>query len=54
MSKKEIRDAFAEGWTIESIKPYRVEAPPDVKEFKFSEGGPKRGSLWYGGLAYDK
>jgi SAM-dependent methyltransferase len=41
VSQKEFRDAFAEGWKIESIEPYRVETRPDIKEFTFSEGGPK-------------
>ena len=39
VSKKELHDAFAKGWTIESIEPIRVEVRPDLKEF--SEGGPK-------------
>jgi cyclopropane fatty-acyl-phospholipid synthase-like methyltransferase len=41
MSKKELNDAFAEGWSIEAIEPVRVEVRPDFKEFSFSEGGPK-------------
>ncbi len=41
VSKKELRDAFAEGWTIESIEPVRVEVRPDLKDMSFSEGGPK-------------
>jgi cyclopropane fatty-acyl-phospholipid synthase-like methyltransferase len=41
VSKRELHDAFAEGWSIESIQPSRVEVRPDFKEFSFSEGGPK-------------
>ena len=41
ISKKELHDAFAQGWDIESIEPTRVETRPDLKEFTFSEGGPK-------------
>lgn len=41
VSEKEIRDAFAEGWDVESIEPTRFEVRPDLKDFTFSEGGPK-------------
>jgi cyclopropane fatty-acyl-phospholipid synthase-like methyltransferase len=41
VSKKELYDAFAHGWSIESIKPCRVEVRPDVRDLSFSEGGPK-------------
>jgi cyclopropane fatty-acyl-phospholipid synthase-like methyltransferase len=41
VSKKELHDAFAEGWAIESIEPVRAEVRPDFKDFTFSEGGPK-------------
>jgi SAM-dependent methyltransferase len=41
VSKQELYDAFAEGWTIESIEPTRVEVRPDLKDLTFSEGGPK-------------
>ena len=41
VSRKEIEDAFAEGWAMESIVPSRFEVRPDLKEFTFSEGGPK-------------
>jgi cyclopropane fatty-acyl-phospholipid synthase-like methyltransferase len=41
VSAKEIRDAFAEGWVIESIEPVRFEVRPDLKDFTFSQGGPK-------------
>jgi SAM-dependent methyltransferase len=41
VSAKEIRDAFAEGWAVESIEPTRFEVRPELKDFSFSEGGPK-------------
>ena len=41
VSRKEIEDAFAEGWTVESIGPTRFEVRPDLKDFTFSEGGPR-------------
>jgi SAM-dependent methyltransferase len=41
VSKKEIEDAFAEGWKIESIVPSRYEVRPELKDMSFSEGGPK-------------
>jgi len=44
VSKKELQDAFAQGWRIESIEPARAEVRPDFKEIGFSEGGPK---VWF-------
>src|SRR5207249_4267789 len=41
ISKAELQNAFAQGWTVESIKPIRFEVRPDLKDFQFSEGGPK-------------
>ena len=41
VSQKELHDAFAQGWAIESIEPTRAEVRPDVKDLSFSEGGPK-------------
>jgi cyclopropane fatty-acyl-phospholipid synthase-like methyltransferase len=41
VSKKELHDAFAEGWRIESIEPTRAEVRPDFKDITFSEGGPR-------------
>ena len=41
VSKKELHDAFAQGWDIESIQASRIETRPDLKDFTFSEGGPK-------------
>jgi len=41
VSKKELDDALAKGWGIESIEPSRFEVRPDLKDLTFSEGGPK-------------
>ena len=41
VSRQEIEDAFAEGWEVESIEPSRFEVRPDLKDIRFSEGGPK-------------
>jgi cyclopropane fatty-acyl-phospholipid synthase-like methyltransferase len=41
VSKKELYDAFAQGWGVESIQPCQVEVRPDMKDLSFSEGGPK-------------
>ncbi len=40
VSKKELHDAFADGWEVESIQPVRVEVNPEFTAV-FSEGGPK-------------
>jgi len=40
VTKREIVDAFADGWKVESIEPRQIETIP-VKDFSFSEGGPK-------------
>lgn len=41
VSRHEIEEAFANGWTIESIEPARFEVRPDLKDISFSEGGPR-------------
>jgi cyclopropane fatty-acyl-phospholipid synthase-like methyltransferase len=41
VSKKELHEAFAKGWNIESIEAARFEVRPDLKDLQFSEGGPK-------------
>jgi SAM-dependent methyltransferase len=41
VSKKELHDAFAEGWAVERIEATRFEVRPDMKDFTFSEGGPR-------------
>ena len=45
ISRREFEDAFAKGWSIESLEPSRFEVRPDLKDFSFSEGGPK---AWFG------
>ena len=41
VSEKELQESFANGWSIESIQPSRFEVRSDMKDFHFSEGGPK-------------
>jgi 2-polyprenyl-3-methyl-5-hydroxy-6-metoxy-1,4-benzoquinol methylase len=41
VSRQELHDAFAHGWSVESIAPSRFEVRPDLKGLSFSEGGPK-------------
>jgi cyclopropane fatty-acyl-phospholipid synthase-like methyltransferase len=41
VSERELRDAFAKGWTVEEIRLTQFEVRPDFKDFSFSEGGPK-------------
>lgn len=41
VSRKEIEDAFADGWVVESIEPSRYEVRPDPKDPSFSRGGPR-------------
>ncbi len=41
VSRKEIEDAFAEGWVVESIEPSRYEVRSDPNDISFSDGGPR-------------
>ena len=41
VSKEELYDAFAEGWSVESVEPSRFEVRPDLKDISSSEGGPR-------------
>jgi cyclopropane fatty-acyl-phospholipid synthase-like methyltransferase len=41
VSNRELHDAFAQGWVIESIAPSCYEVRPDLKDLIFSEGGPR-------------
>jgi cyclopropane fatty-acyl-phospholipid synthase-like methyltransferase len=41
VTKKELHDAFANGWVIESVEPSRFEVRPDLKDLTFSAGGPR-------------
>lgn len=38
---KEIEDAFAQCWTVESIEPSRYEVRPDPDDSSFRDGGPR-------------
>jgi SAM-dependent methyltransferase len=41
VSQQELHDAFGQGWQVESVRPSRFEVRPDLKDLRFSEGGPK-------------
>jgi cyclopropane fatty-acyl-phospholipid synthase-like methyltransferase len=41
VSRKEIEDAFAQGWVIESIEPSEYEVRPDSPGYDPNVGGPK-------------
>jgi SAM-dependent methyltransferase len=41
VSRKEIEDAFAQGWVVESIEPAWYEVRPDPNDPSFRDGGPK-------------
>jgi cyclopropane fatty-acyl-phospholipid synthase-like methyltransferase len=41
ISKKELQDAFAKGWAIESIRLVQLELNPKMTGMTFSQGGPK-------------
>jgi SAM-dependent methyltransferase len=41
VSRRELYDAFADGWEVESIEPCQIEVNPEFTEVKFSDGGPK-------------
>jgi SAM-dependent methyltransferase len=41
VSRAELDAAFADGWTIESVEPFRFEVRPDIPDLAFSPGGPK-------------
>ena len=41
VSKKELHDAFAKGWNVESIQPVQAETRPDLKD-PMPSGGGKR------------
>lgn len=50
VSKQELDDAFANGWTVESIEPSRYEVISNLKDLTFSEGGPK---AWFAVIRRD-
>jgi cyclopropane fatty-acyl-phospholipid synthase-like methyltransferase len=41
VSRRELHDAFADGWDVESIQPVQIEVNSEFSEMTFSEGGPK-------------
>ncbi len=41
VSRKELHDAFADGWEVETVQPCQIEVNSGFTEIKFSEGGPK-------------
>ncbi|HLW67894.1 MAG TPA: class I SAM-dependent methyltransferase [Gemmataceae bacterium] len=41
ITRQDLHDAFAAGWSVESIQPARFETAPNLKDITFSEGGPK-------------
>ena len=41
VSRRELYDAFADGWAVESIRGIQIETHPEFTEIQFSEGGPK-------------
>jgi ubiquinone/menaquinone biosynthesis C-methylase UbiE/catechol 2,3-dioxygenase-like lactoylglutathione lyase family enzyme len=41
VSRRELEEAFSRGWVMDSVELSRFEVRPDLKDFSFSEGGPK-------------
>jgi SAM-dependent methyltransferase len=41
VSRQELEETFANGWTIESLRPSHFQIRPDFKDATFSDGGPK-------------
>jgi cyclopropane fatty-acyl-phospholipid synthase-like methyltransferase len=41
VSRRELSDAFADGWEVESVRPTQFEVNPAFTEVRFSEGGPR-------------
>jgi SAM-dependent methyltransferase len=41
VSRKEIEDAFTQGWVVESVEPSRYEVRPDPNDSGFRDSGPK-------------
>ena len=44
ISRRELYDAYADGWVVESVQPARCEIHPEFTEVQFSEAGPK---MWF-------
>jgi ubiquinone/menaquinone biosynthesis C-methylase UbiE len=47
VSERELREAFADGWVVEEVRAARFEVAPGLKDFSFSEGGPK---AWFSSI----
>ncbi len=41
VTREELLGSFTDGWAVEVVRPSRFEVRPDLKDFSFSEGGPK-------------
>lgn len=41
VTSKEIEDAFAQWWVVESVEPSRYEVRPDPNDSSFRDGGPR-------------
>ena len=41
VSRRELYDAFADGWEVESVDPVQIEVNPEFVGMTFSQGGPK-------------
>jgi cyclopropane fatty-acyl-phospholipid synthase-like methyltransferase len=41
VTRKEIENAFAQGWVVESVEPSQYEVRSDPDDISFSEGGPR-------------
>ncbi|MBX9581469.1 MAG: class I SAM-dependent methyltransferase [Gemmataceae bacterium] len=41
VARKEIEDAFAQSWVVESIEPSRYEVRPDPNDSSYKDGGPR-------------
>jgi hypothetical protein len=39
--QRDLQEAFAQGWRIESIEPVQLAVRPDLEGMRFSPGGPK-------------
>lgn len=50
ISRKELYEAFADGWKIESLVPIRAEVNPEMPDLPFSKGGPK---AWFAVIRRD-
>ena len=47
ITERELKEAFAAGWAVESIEPAQIEVRPDLTDMAFSTGGPK---AWFARL----